>query len=283
MAISLGSPEVIIALIDGPVALDHPGLKEAKIRALPTTIPAACSQPASVACSHGTFLAGILCALRDSSAPAICPGCTLLVRPIFSETTKGNQSLPSATPSELATAINDCIDARANIVNVSAAFAQPSTGGERALEATLNRALSRGVVIVVAAGNQGMVGSTVITRHPWVIPVVSYDSRGRPMTHSNLGRSIGRFGIGAPGEFVTSLGNSGQMAESGGTSVAAPFVTGTLALLRSEFPETSSHSLKLAILSQHGKRRTTVVPPLLDAWDAYQTLKGSGVSKWAIA
>jgi hypothetical protein len=29
---------------------------------------------------------------------------------------------------------------------------------------------SRGVIVVADAGNQGVVGSSVITRHPWVIP-----------------------------------------------------------------------------------------------------------------
>ena len=73
---------------------------------------------------HGTFVAGILCAKRGSAAPAICPACTLLTRPIFSETTSANEPIPSATPEELAAAIIECIDAGARLVNVSAALAQ---------------------------------------------------------------------------------------------------------------------------------------------------------------
>jgi hypothetical protein len=34
---------------------------------------------------HGTFIVGILCAKRSSDAPAFCPSCILLVRPIFAE------------------------------------------------------------------------------------------------------------------------------------------------------------------------------------------------------
>jgi hypothetical protein len=59
---------------------------------------------------------------------------------------------------------------------------------------------------VAAAGNQGTLGSTAITRHLWVIPVVAYDLQGRPMDQSNLGSSIGRRGLGAPGDRITSLG-----------------------------------------------------------------------------
>jgi hypothetical protein len=44
-------------------------------------------------------------AKRGSAAPAICPGCSLLVRPIFRETNSGNGKMPSATPQQLALAI----------------------------------------------------------------------------------------------------------------------------------------------------------------------------------
>ena len=72
-------------------------------------------------------------------------------------------------------------------------------------EAALDHAMRRGVLVVAAAGNQATVGSTVITRHPWVIPVVAYDADGAPMGQSNFGNSIGRRGLGAPGDRVTSL------------------------------------------------------------------------------
>ena len=58
----------------------------------------------------------------------------------------------------------------------------------------------------------------------------------------------------------------------GGTSVAAPFVTGTIALLWSMFPRASAAEVKHAVtMSAHG-RRTTIVPPLLEAWASYQTM-----------
>jgi hypothetical protein len=44
------------------------------------------------------------------------------------------------------------------------------------------------------------------------------------MRESNLGGSIGRRGLGAPGDGVTSLGTGGEPLTLGGTSVAAPFV-----------------------------------------------------------
>ena len=62
------------------------------------------------------------------------------------------------------------------------------------LTTTLDYAVSRGVIPVAAAGNQGMLGSTAITRHSWVLPVVACDLQGKPMNQSNLGRSLGRRG-----------------------------------------------------------------------------------------
>ena len=153
---------------------------------------------------------------------------------------------------------------------MSLALAQPSSKGERELEQVLDHATKRGVIIVAAAGNQGTLGSTAITRHPWVIPVVACDLRGRPMNGSNLGSSIGRRGLSAPGEAIISLGAVGKPLTLGGTSVATPFVTGAIALLWSAFPAATAAQVKFAVTQAYAPRRTTVVPPLLNAWAAYQ-------------
>ena len=267
-----GSPEVKIGLIDGPVVTQHPDLAGESLREIPGNNGARCTQANSTACLHGTFVAGILSAKRNSPAPAICPSCTLLIRPIFAERTTGREQMPSATPQELAAAIIECIDAGARVINLSLALAQPSTKGEQALEEALSQAVRRGVIVVAAAGNQGTVGSSAITRHPWVIPVVACDLRGRPTNESNLGASIGRRGLSAPGDGITSLGAEGQLLTLGGTSVAVPFVTGAIALLWSEFPSATAAQIKLAVTQASAPRRASVVPPLLDAAGAWQIL-----------
>ena len=267
-----GSPEVKIGLIDGPVVTQHPDLASEYLREIPGNSGATCTQANSSACLHGTFVVGILSAKRNSPAPAICPNCTLLVRPIFAEVTSGREHMPSTTPKELAAAIIECIDAGARVINLSLALAQPSTKGEQYLEEALNQAVRRGVIVAAAAGNQGTLGSSAITRHPWVIPVVSCDLRGRPMNESNLGSSIGRRGLSAPGDAITSLGAEGQSLTFGGTSVAVPFVTGAIALLWSEFPSATAAQIKLAVTQASTPRRASVVPPLLDAAAAYQIL-----------
>lgn len=268
-----GRPEIVVGIIDGPVALGHPDLGPVRLREVSGEAQGACMRSDSVACVHGTFVAGILCARRGSAAPAICPECTVIVRPIFAETTHSADDTPSSTPEELARAIVDCIEAGAHVLNISAALERRSLRGERALTEALDYAASRGTIVVVAAGNQGALSSTAVTGHPWVIPVSAFDNRGVPMQQSNFSLSIGRRGLGAPGDGVISLGVGNKPLTLAGTSAAAPFVTGAAALLWSENKNATAAEVRWALTDGHGTRRTSVVPPLLNAWAAYQTMR----------
>lgn len=270
MELTTGSPQVVVGVIDGPVA-DHPDLAEDRIRALPGR-PATCTGH-DAACVHGTAVAGILAGRRGTVAPAICPGCTLLLRPILGVRRLGSGGMPGATQHELATAMLECIEGGARILNVSAALTELSAHGERGqLAQVLDLAASRGVVVVVAAGNQGVLTGSGLTRHPWALPVIACARSGRPLESATLGGSIGRRGLGAPGEQVTSLAPGGGSQEFGGSSAAAPFVTGAAALIWSRFPRVSGAEIRFVLTSGAGRRRRGVVPPLLDAWEAYQTL-----------
>jgi subtilisin family serine protease len=275
MALTSGSRDVIVGLLDGPVVTSHPDLASESIREIPGGVPGTCTDVSSIACQHGTFVAGILVAYRASSAPAICPGCSLLVRPIFGETRAQGEYMPNATSQQLALAIYECIDAGVQVLNFSAAMEKTSITGDRELQDALDYALRRNTIVVAAVGNQGTVGSSAITRHPWVIPVVGYGIYSRPMAQSNLGSSIGKRGLGAPGEGVTSLCPEGEPLTLAGTSLAAAFVSGAIALLWSQFPSATAAHIKSAVTSAPGQRRTSVVPPLLDAWGAYQRLSGT--------
>jgi subtilisin family serine protease len=269
-----GRSDVCVGLIDGPVAANQDGLAVDRIRAVSDAVPGTCADAAAgPACIHGTFVVGILAARRNSAVPGICPDCTFLVRPIFEDTRPGNEELPDASPEDLAAAVLETVEAGARIINVSAAFAGQSWGNHTGLTAALDYAAARDVAVVAAAGNQGTLASSVITRHPWVIPVVSYDLLGRPMDQSNQAGSIGRRGLGGPGLGVTSVGTARGRRTLTGTSVAAPFVSGAIALLTSEFPTASLAEIRLALVHNGSRRRATVVPPLLDAWAAYQVMR----------
>jgi subtilisin family serine protease len=132
----------------------------------------------------------------------------------------------------------------------------------------LNYAQKCGVLVVAAAGNGGTLASSTITRHPGVIPVIAYDRNGRPMPDSNLGRAIGARGVGAIGDNVTSLAVGGALESASG----APFVSGTLALLHSLFEWATAEDLRIA-MTVTARRQRSLVPPLLNAARAYETLQ----------
>src|SRR5260370_2936773 len=157
---SQGRREIMIALIDGPVVLSHPDLAGATIREIPGKLKAACTRGETMSCAHGSLVAGLLCARRGSMAPAICPGCTLLVRPIFAETDSGNGRMPNATPEELAEAIVDTVDAGAHVINLSSAFTQPSPQAESNLAEARDHAPSPGLITLAATGHHQPVSNS---------------------------------------------------------------------------------------------------------------------------
>jgi subtilisin family serine protease len=214
----------------------------------------------------------MLAGKRGSDAPSVCPGCTLLVRPLFSEQTETNGNAPAVHADLLASAIVEAVDAGANVINLSAALGQSSGRAERRLRAALDYAGRHGAVTVAATGNSGTVGGSVIVSHPWVIPVAACDLQGRPVASSNFGASTGRNGLLAPGVQIRSLASGGSSVAFSGTSVSAPFVTGTVALLLSEFPDASPSQVKLALTQPAAGRRLTIVPQLLNAHAAFNVL-----------
>ena len=267
MSIAVGAEVVGVALLDGPVALSHPALADARVRIIGADAAASCRADGSRTIWHGTSVAGVLSACRSSAAPGICPGCTLVIRPIFED--RVELIVPRTTPAELARAILEWIEAGARVINVSSAL-EPGRSRARA-EAALDAAAHRGVLVIAAAGNDGAMGSSPLTRHPGALPVTACDAAGRPTRAANLARTFGARGIAAPG-VVTTITPDGPLATFSGTSFAAAVVSGVCALLWSLFPRAASQQITWAIAGP--QRRTSVAPPRLSAWMAYQRLAG---------
>jgi subtilisin family serine protease len=267
-----GRSEIVIALIDGPALMEDPALWGNNVRRFDGKLPATCVHAISTACMHGTSVASILAAKRGSGALGICPDCTLLVLPIFTESEQHHGQMPSATPDELAAAIIDAANYGVSVLNLSVSFAGPSAAGQRHLEQALDYAAARDVVTVVAAGNLSMIGGSALTSHPWAIPVTACDDSGRVMAGSNLSASIGKHGLSAPGANIPVIGADGSLSRISGTSAAAPFVAGAAALLRSVFPRATASSVKFALTQRIPGERPSLVPRLLNASAAYQIL-----------
>jgi subtilisin family serine protease len=284
MAISTGKPEIVIGLIDGPIDFNHSAFQGSNITTVKDSQYAACRSANSIACIHGTFIAGMLCAKRGLSAPAICSDCKLLVYPIFSEVDKealdSKKSaallLPSTSPRELSNAIIETVDAGAKIINISAGLSRSSLVAYSELEDAYDYAMRRGVIVVAAAGNQGNIGGYLsILSHQWVIPVAACNEQGTLHAMSNFGPSIGSRGVMAPGVNITSASPNAGYIQRSGTSFAAPFVTGAIALLWSIIPTVTAAQIKHALISSVSVRNqgSSIIPPLLNAQAALRSLK----------
>lgn len=262
MAWSVGHPAVRVGVLDGPAMLDHPDL------AAPITEvhPGACAVMSSAACGHGTLVAGVLGARRGTEAPGLVPRCPLLLRPIFTE-----DGAPTE-PAVLADGIVECVTAGARIINISAAFTGAAPSGAHLLTEALDHAACGGVLVVAATGNEARLGGSPLTTHPWVIPVTACDDSGAPLATSNLGGSIARTGVRAPGVRVVSLSATGGFAAFGGTSAAAPLVTGAIALAWSAAPHVDAATVRAAVRARSGRG---LVPPLLDAVSLYEAVNRS--------
>lgn len=279
MKLSSGNPDVIIGVIDGPVDFSHAAFNASKIRTVKDSQIGVCKNANDIACTHGTFVAGILCAKRGLSAPAICPDCKILLNTIFKETPNNSRNsdvtFPSATSEELSNAIIETIDAGAKIINLSLGLSTSSLTSYDNLRGAYNYALQKGVIIVVATGNQGSIGNTSLINHNWVIPVCACDENGRLNSMSNFGPSIGNRGLMAPGMNIKSVYPGGQYTHMSGTSFAAPFVSGAIALLWSIFTNVTASLIKHAIVTSASNQRRRLIPPLLNAEETYRLLKNS--------
>jgi subtilisin family serine protease len=271
MSLTHGCADIAITLIDGPVNTGLPTFEASKIKDISAHGTGKCDRTDTFACEHGTLVAGVLVSKRGGAAPAICPGCTLLLWPIFGHPGGDNYGVPSASAEVLATAITEAVAAGTRIINLSCSIGRCSGQGETRLDWALNLAAKKGVIVVAAAGNQAKVGGSCITKHPWVIPVVSMDQAGRTANECTLSASIGRGGLSAPGQGLLSVNASGEPMRFSGTSAACPLVTGAAALLWSEHPNMAAGEIKEALIGV--TRQRSLVPPAMDAWGAFQKLE----------
>jgi subtilisin family serine protease len=263
---SSGKSKIVIGVIDGPANLTHPAFQGSQIHTVNDNQTSICRNASSVECMHGTFILGILAAMRGTKAPGICPSCKLLIYPVFKETSN------DLSLEELSDAIVQTIHAGAKIINLSLG---PSSlwAISHKLHDAYNYASKNNVIIVAATGNYGMIGSSTLLSHPWITPVAACDEHGMISPMSNYGPSIANRGFMAPGVGIVSTSSKGEYTQGSGSSVAAPFVTGTIALLWSLFPSANAAQILYSIRNSAKNRRGTIIPPLLNAEELYNTLK----------
>lgn len=165
---------------------------------------------------HGTVVAGI--------ALCVAPGAKVLPVRVLDDEGRG-------TASRVAEGIRLAVDRGADIINMS--LGTRTWSG--ILEDAVQYARAHGVLVVVAAGNDGDRWSLDFPADvPGVLAVTALGLRGN-LTRFGNGRF--RTAVAAPGVHVIGPYPGGTWAAGRGTSFAAPVAAGAAALLRAARPE----------------------------------------------
>jgi uncharacterized repeat protein (TIGR01451 family) len=132
----------------------------------------------------------------------------------------------------------------------------------------LTRALDQaGIVVVAAAGNHPQMLRSP-ANHPNVIAVGAVDDTGALWRRSGRGKSLSgeiKPDLVAPGLAITSTIPGGGWARNSGTSMAAPHVTGAVALLRQAKPDITPHET-LEVLRRSATPLSDEVPEPGSGW-----------------
>lgn len=185
---------------------------------------------------HGTHVAGIIAAKQtDNGFMGVAPGANIFA-------IKSLHASGSGFLSETIAAIDWAIQNNMDIINLSLGMDRPSI----ALKNIVDKAYANNIVIVAAAGNNGTVsgaGDTVLypAKYPSAIAVAAIDQHSRRANFSATGPAVE---ISAPGTqiFSTTLNNTFTFAN--GTSAAAPYVTGVVALIKEQHRRWSNKEIR---------------------------------------
>jgi subtilisin family serine protease len=208
----------IIAVLDTGVTFTHPALAGHLLPgynvlspgARPADVPTNVASNANDAVGHGTAVAGIIA--------AVAPGASIMPIKVLDSDGWG-------TEFGLAEGIRYAVQHGANVINLSLGMAAPSAVVAQAI----NDAAQHGVVVVAAAGNTGSAAPTFPASAPHTLAVAATDATDAKAPFSAYGAFVG---VSAPGVAIDSAYYTGGYAWWSGTSMAAPFVSGEVALIR---------------------------------------------------
>ena len=203
-AITAGSPGVTVAVVDTGVA-PVPDLSGALLPGADFVGDGAGTSDPN---GHGTSVA---LAVRQ-----VC-NCAILPVRVIGASGRGPADV-------VAQGITWAVDHGASIVNLSLSIATPNAATQQAVAL----AVSRGVLVVAAAGNDASFVAPYLASLPGVLSVGANDQAGNLAGYSNRGDWVD---VAAPGCSVSPYGSSGNVWTSAcGTSFAAPAVSGAAGL-----------------------------------------------------
>jgi chitodextrinase len=203
---------------------------------------------------HGTLSATVIAARGDDGTGIAgqCWECRILPVKVLSDTGNG-------TLSQLATGLRWAVDNGADLVNISAG----GTTGSTVMRDAVRYAVANDVVVVAAAGNDGGTAALYPAAYPEVLSVAAAASGGTRYSWSTHGPGVD---VAAPGCNIAQ-DTAGAYLWYCGTSSAAPFVTGLLALAHDDDPTLTPDALR-------SRAMATAVPV---SWVASGIVSGPGI------
>jgi subtilisin family serine protease len=193
---------------------------------------------------HGTFTAGEIAEMTNNGTGGAGLVWNTQLMPVEFIDASG-----SGTDTAAAQSIDYAVNHGAKVINAS----WGGNGIDPTIAAAIQYADQNGVIIVAAAGNNGTNDDTSFfspasysSQYANVISVAAIASDGTLASFSNYG--TGSVQLAAPGVSVFSTNSSGGFSTDSGTSMAAPMVTGTVALVEAAHPSWSMSQVIDAVL-----------------------------------
>ncbi len=224
-----GDANICIAVLDGPVDLNHPCFDKAKITQLETLVSGVTEDGPSA--HHGTHVASLIFGQHDSPIHGISPGCRGLIIPVFAD--GPDDSITPCSQIDLAHAITQAVEQGAHVINISGGQLVSSGDPHPLLDKAVSLCAKNGVLIIAAVGNDGCQCLHVPAAISSTLAVGAMDAQGLPLNFSNWGQAYQNNGILALGEKLLGAVPGGGVTTKSGTSFATPIVSGIVALLLS--------------------------------------------------
>jgi membrane-anchored mycosin MYCP len=246
---------VLVAVVDSGVDADHPQLRRPG-KVLPgRDFYLAGAFPGAFDCvSHGTGVAAIVAAdpVSGIGFHGVAPDARILPVRISDRDVGDQGESLRIDPQVVANGIRYAADQGAKVMNLSLAGHEDFP----VIRDAVAYAVARDVLVVAAAGNAQRDTNAELpsypASYPGVLAVGAVDIDGARMSGSQIGRYVD---LVAPGAKVLTATRVSGHAYVDGTSFAAPFVTGTAALVRSAWPGLTAPEVAQRLVATAGPAR----------------------------